>query len=175
MKQTNWRQILSWKVSNEYSFDEMISMLQAGQVWKASWELSEAYVYFYVINPLITKRWTDEDGGQRVTIARGIWDNTPDHNFESGMEGAGISSELEPYTLIKQDFTQSKQTSLKFTPEELNVVYNGMQEVPGRKPMTVYTDKITGSSFVVSENETLEEALARVRKRFGIESTNLGV
>jgi hypothetical protein len=53
--------------------------------------------------------------------------------------------------------------------ENLKVIYNGMQEFPGRESMPVYTDMVTKSSFVVGDNETLEEALARVRKRFGID------
>ena len=47
------------------------------------------------------------------------------------------------------------------------IKYNGIQQVPGGGSVPRYTDTKTGSTFVKMPTETLEQALARVRKRFG--------
>ena len=49
-----------------------------------------------------------------------------------------------------------------------NLIFNGYQERLGAPPLLMYTDKITGTSFLVCDGETVEEALQRKRIQFGM-------
>jgi hypothetical protein len=46
--------------------------------------------------------------------------------------------------------------------------YNGTQEMPDGTKLEMYTDMKTGSTFVIQPGETLQQAVNRVHKRFGL-------
>jgi hypothetical protein len=48
--------------------------------------------------------------------------------------------------------------------------YEGLQEAFNGEVFPLYTDLITGSSFVTNKGETIDEALEECRKRFEVET-----
>ena len=48
-----------------------------------------------------------------------------------------------------------------------NVIFNGMQSFPGGKTLPMFTSKQYGT-FVVNENETLDQAIERKQKQFTV-------
>jgi len=53
-----------------------------------------------------------------------------------------------------------------------HVKFLGMQERVGKTSLPCYTDLITGTTFLVCDNESLDEALIRSREKFGIIEDN---
>lgn len=49
---------------------------------------------------------------------------------------------------------------------ELGITFVGMQSVPGKESIPLFTDPESGSTFVKSESETVEQALERKREQF---------
>jgi len=47
-----------------------------------------------------------------------------------------------------------------------NLIFNGWQERKEKTPLPMYTDKFTGTTFLICEGETLFEALKRKRIQF---------
>jgi hypothetical protein len=50
-----------------------------------------------------------------------------------------------------------------------NLTFNGMQEMPSGPAIPVYTDNVTGSSFMVEKGKKTVDALNDTRRNFGVE------
>jgi hypothetical protein len=54
------------------------------------------------------------------------------------------------------------------------LIFNGMQQRPGKIALPVFTDTLTGTTFMVTEGEEILDALKRKRKQFNVEDKDNG-